>query len=131
VPAKLVRGPYTPTDRAAILEQVTKGVAAGVLSLETGIRMLVDAGFPIEDIEQEIKQIQARAFEQAKHLADATGSSKAVGDYLGIEVDPDPVPPPVILPGAAAAGLEGQPPAGDEGTGRTGGNPAQGSGGNE
>ncbi|MEU6054221.1 hypothetical protein ABZ829_27845 [Streptomyces xanthochromogenes] len=98
LPAKMVFGPYTPTDKAAVLDQVTAGVTGGVLSLETGVRMLMDAGFPVEDVEAEIERIQARQFEAAKALADATGDTKAVGDYLGLDLKPDPTPPPVVLP---------------------------------
>lgn len=126
--AQLVRGPYTPTDKAAVLEQVSAGVAAGVLSLETGVRMLADAGFPIEDIEQEIKLIQSRAFEQAKNLADATGDSGAVGDFLGIEVDPDPAPPAVVLPGVPGQDPGAGDPQDDPNNPAT--DPAQGSRGN-
>jgi hypothetical protein len=59
-PARLVFGPHTPTDRTAILDEVVKGVGAGVLSLETGIRMLQDAGYPIEDAREEVARINAR-----------------------------------------------------------------------
>ncbi|MER5780218.1 hypothetical protein ABT104_00605 [Streptomyces mobaraensis] len=60
LPARLVFGPHTPTDRAAILDEVIKGVGAGVLALETGIRMLQDAGYPIEDAREEVERIDAR-----------------------------------------------------------------------
>lgn len=40
---------------------VTQGVQAGVLSLETGVRILMDAGFPIEDAAQELERIQEEA----------------------------------------------------------------------
>ncbi|WP_367132911.1 MULTISPECIES: hypothetical protein [Streptomyces] len=59
-PARLIFGPHTPTDRAAILDEVVKGVGAGVFSLETGIRMLQDAGYPIEDIREEVARLDAR-----------------------------------------------------------------------
>ncbi|MFH9426219.1 hypothetical protein [Streptomyces sp. NPDC017529] len=59
LPARLVFGPHTPTDRTAILDEVVKGVGAGVLSLETGIRMLQDAGYPIEDAREEVERISA------------------------------------------------------------------------
>ncbi|MEW1754082.1 hypothetical protein [Streptomyces angustmyceticus] len=101
-PAKLSFGAYTPTDKAAVLEQVSTGVGAGVLSLETAIRMLQDAGFPIEDAAEEIERIQSRSFDQAKALADATGDSGAVGDYLGLDLNPDPVAPTVVLPATPA-----------------------------
>ncbi|MGS2592135.1 hypothetical protein [Streptomyces hebeiensis] len=113
LPAELVRGPYTPTDRAAILDQAVKGVEAGVLSLETAVRMLADAGYPVDDIDEEIKRIQSRAFADAKDLADATGSSDAVGDFLGIDITPDPEPPVVQLPGLPGqAGQTEDDPAG-------------------
>ncbi|MEU7576777.1 hypothetical protein AB0B50_04140 [Streptomyces sp. NPDC041068] len=58
--ARLVFGPHTPTDRTAILNEVIRGVSAGVLSLETGIRMLQDAGYPIEDAREEVTRINDR-----------------------------------------------------------------------
>ncbi|MDN3029453.1 hypothetical protein [Streptomyces sp. S.PB5] len=59
--AQLVFGPHTPTDRTGILDEVVKGVTANVLSLETGVRMLQDAGYPIEDAREEVRRIQDRA----------------------------------------------------------------------
>ncbi|MFF0062747.1 hypothetical protein ACFYRC_14545 [Streptomyces sp. NPDC005279] len=50
--------------------------------------MLQDAGYPIEDAQQEIERIQA--FEAAARLADATGDNAAVRAYLGLpEADID------------------------------------------
>ncbi|MGW9238053.1 hypothetical protein ACWGRL_04845 [[Kitasatospora] papulosa] len=119
LPARMVFGPYTPTDKAAVLEQVGTAVTAGILSLETGLRMLVEAGVPIEDAEKEAQLIQSRQFEQARALADATGSTDAVGDFLGLDINPDPEPPVVQLPPA-----QGQPDDPEE-------DPAQGTRGNE
>ncbi|WP_405613373.1 hypothetical protein [Streptomyces sp. NBC_00076] len=84
LPARLMWGPHTPTDRAAVLDEVVKGVGAGVLSVETGVRMLVDAGYPIGDAQEEIERIQARAFDAAARLADATGDNAAVRAFLGM-----------------------------------------------
>ncbi|MBT2505922.1 hypothetical protein J7I98_08440 [Streptomyces sp. ISL-98] len=54
------------------------------------MRMLQDAGYPIEDAQQEIERIEARAFEAAARLADATGDNAAVRAYLGLpEADID------------------------------------------
>lgn len=121
LPADLVFGPYTPTDKSGVLEQVTNGVEKGVLSLETGVRMLQEAGFPIEDVQQEIERIQSRQFEKARALADATGDTGLVGDFLGKTVnEPDPAPNPKLPP---TAGDQNPPdPAADPA--------AQGSGGN-
>ncbi|MEU9703119.1 hypothetical protein [Streptomyces sp. NPDC047981] len=100
LPAAFSFGAYTPTDKAAVLEQVTTAYEAGVISLETAVRTLNESGWAIGDVEQEITQIQARQFEQARFLADATGSTKAVGDYLGLDIEPDPAPPALQLPPA-------------------------------
>ncbi|MFI6050409.1 hypothetical protein ACIBCO_09990 [Streptomyces violascens] len=106
--ARLMWGPHTPTDRAAVLEEVVKGVGAGVLSVETGIRMLIDAGYPIEDAQQEIERIQHRAFEAAAHLADATGDNGAVRKYLGLpDADPEIPAAPLAPSSAQGAGADG------------------------
>lgn len=105
LPARLMWGPHTPTDRAAVLDEVVKGVGAGVLSVETGIRMLIDAGYPIDDAQAEIERIQARAFEAAARLADATGDNAAVRKYLGLpDAEPEipTTPMPEVLPSARA-----------------------------
>ncbi|MFD8899929.1 hypothetical protein [Streptomyces ardesiacus] len=109
-PARLVFGSYKPTDKAAVLELAATGVEKGVLSLETAVQMLTEAGFPIEDAQREIERIQARQFEKARALADATGDTKLVGDFLGVAVtEPDPAdaPPPQLPP----AGNEAAPAA--------------------
>lgn len=69
MPARLVWGAHTPTDRTTVLAGVTAGYAAGVFSLETAVRILQEAGYPIEDVAEEIERIQKRAFDQAARLA--------------------------------------------------------------
>ena len=98
--SRLMWGPHTPTDRAAVLDEVVKGYAAGVLSLETSIRMLMDAGYAIEDVQEEIERIQQRSFASAGLLADATGDNAAVRQYLGLPAaDPGiPAVPPLQQP---------------------------------
>ena len=121
LPAKLVRGPYTPTDKAAVLEQVSTAYKDGVLSLETAVRMLTESGWPIDDAEKEIEQIQSRSFEQARLLADALGNVAEVAKFLGRatpETTQAPSPNLPALPGEN----------GDENPAAQG---AQGSGGNE
>jgi hypothetical protein len=100
----MVWGAHTPTDRTTVLDDVVKGHAAGVFSLETAVRMLQEAGYPIEDVAEEIERIQKRAFDQAARLADATGDNAAVRAYLGLpEADPLPAVPLVAAqPGQPA-----------------------------
>jgi hypothetical protein len=97
-PARLSFGAYTPTDKQAVLDQVAIGKEKGILSLETGVKMLMEAGFPIEDAQEEIERIQSRAFADARNLADATGDTKLVGDFLGMKVTEPEEAPPVQLP---------------------------------
>ncbi|MFF4051964.1 hypothetical protein ACFYZ5_35510 [Streptomyces chartreusis] len=63
--ARLAWAPHTPTDRAAVLEQVVSAYGAGVLSLETAVAMLLEAGYPIEDASQEVARIRAKAEQDA------------------------------------------------------------------
>jgi hypothetical protein len=115
-PARLAFGPYTPTDKQAVLEQVALGVEKRILSLETGVKMLMEAGFPIEDAQEEIERIQSRAFAEAVQLADATGDTGAVGNFLGIDLNPDPTPPTPQLPGTGEDPAQ-DPAAGEQGEG--------------
>ncbi len=92
LPARLMWGPHTPTDRAAVLDEVSKGVTGEILSLETGVRMLMDAGCPINDVQEEIERIEQRAFAAAARLADATGDNAAVRAYLGLPQEDAGIP---------------------------------------
>ncbi|MGF0174310.1 hypothetical protein ACQF36_28470 [Streptomyces sp. Marseille-Q5077] len=94
-----MRGPHTPTDRAAVLDEVVKAVGAEVLSVETGIRMLINAGHPIDDAQAEIERIQSRAFEAAARLTDATGDNAAVRSYLGLSEAAPEIPAAPLIPG--------------------------------
>jgi hypothetical protein len=108
LPAEVRFGSYTPTDRKGILDLVVAAVGGGVMSLETGVRMLMEAGFPIEDAQGEIERIQSRRFADAKSLADATGDQAAVLDFLGrtpdVTTPPTPELPPVPADGPNPAG---------------------------
>ncbi|WP_399559314.1 hypothetical protein [Streptomyces chartreusis] len=103
LPAKLMRGAYTPTDKAAVLEEVATARNAKLISLETAIRRLQDIGWPIDDAEDEIKRIDARSFEDARNLADALGNPDEVASFLGREAPDEPDPPAVVLPAAGPA----------------------------
>lgn len=99
LPAKLMRGAYTPTDKAAVLEEVTTARKNGLISLETAIRRLQDIGWPIEDAQDEIKRIDARSFADARLLADALGNPDEVAAFLGRSTPDTPPAPAVQLPG--------------------------------
>jgi hypothetical protein len=117
LPAKLTRGAYTPTDKAAVLEEVTKARAAKVISLETAIRRLQEIGWPIEDAEDEIKRIDARSFEDARALADALNNPEEVASFLGRKAPDEPEAPAVVLPDTAEDDDETAAAAGAQGSG--------------
>jgi hypothetical protein len=100
--AEMRFGSYLPSDMAGTLELVVKAWDAKLISLETGIAMLVEVGFPIEDIAEEIERIQSRDYEGANALADVLGDVNTVREYLGLEpVEVEPVQqqePPVVPP---------------------------------
>jgi len=112
LPAKLTRGSYTPTDKAAALEEIITAKQAGLVSLETALRRLQALGWDIEDVEEEIKRIDARSFEEARTLADALGNPEETAKFLGrkapAEQDTPPTPQlPETVPANADDGSSG------------------------
>lgn len=92
IAARIVFGPHTPTDRTAILDEVVKGVTAGVLSLETGIRMLQDAGYPIEDAREEVRRITTRKDVPGREHRTAIASSPSSPPAADPQADEDALP---------------------------------------
>ncbi|AJT63909.1 hypothetical protein T261_2225 [Streptomyces lydicus] len=86
--ARLAWSPHTPTDRAAVLEEVVQAYGAGVLSLETAVRMLVDAGYPIENVSQEVARIRERAQQESQvRMAEAAAARGPAEDGQSQEED--------------------------------------------
>jgi hypothetical protein len=95
--AKILYGSYLPTDRTGTVNDVAAAYGAKLISRATAIRMLQEVGFPIEDIGEEEKAIDALDFTAATELFDATGDEQLVGDFLGVKIAPKPPPPPVVV----------------------------------
>lgn len=90
LPARLAWAPHTPTDRGAVLEEVVKAYGAWVLSLETAVTMLLEAGYPIKDASQEVERIRAKAQQEAEvRMAEAAARR---GREDGDEEDGGPRP---------------------------------------
>jgi hypothetical protein len=60
---------------------------------------------------EEVRRIQERDFEAANALLDATGDKEQVGQFLGLDLAPDPEPPAPILIDPTKVPVPGQPPA--------------------
>lgn len=109
-------GRYLPSDRAAIITQVSELLKAKAISRLTAVTILMqEAGLPIDDAHAEVERIAAEDFTGAKELADATGAEDLAAEYLGLElpeVEPAAVPPLVPpapeLPPAPGNGLPPQ-----------------------
>lgn len=78
-----IPGQFIPSDLDTMFTTVIAAVAGKVLSLETAIEMLMEAGVPIESIEDEIRKIQARDFTGAQQVGLALGSDEAAAEHLG------------------------------------------------
>ncbi|WP_043237051.1 hypothetical protein [Streptomyces violaceusniger] len=90
LPARLSWAPHTPTDRAAVLEEVVQAYGAGVISLETAVAMLVEAGYPIKDAAEEVERIRAKAQEEAAaRMAEAVARRGDVDEESENEEDPE------------------------------------------
>lgn len=113
-------GAALPSDLATAVQAVKDLLPVHGISRSTSVRMLQQAGLPIEDAQAEVERIAAEAFEDAVRLVDATGDVDAAFDLLGLDrqqrtttnpeptdpanpADPNaPVQPPV--PGSATGG---------------------------
>lgn len=84
LPARFMWGPLTPTDRAAVLDEVVKGVGASVLSVDTGIRMLIDAGTRSTTDKRRSSASRPAPSRPAARFADATRDNAAAPEYLGL-----------------------------------------------
>lgn len=83
-PARIEFGSFLPADKQEVSEIITKLVTAKVLSVETAVTMMVEAGFPIESIADEVKRIQAADFEGANLLLGITADTNIARVYLGL-----------------------------------------------
>jgi hypothetical protein len=108
-------GSYLPQDQAEAVKLVTQLLAnkpLPIISLETAIQMLIDAGFEIRDAALEVQRISERDFAGASALLDATGDEDLVYEYLGRGKPPKPKeqpPVPPLIPPGTVLGPDGLP----------------------
>jgi hypothetical protein len=103
-----VLGKGLPADRAASIVEVTSLLSTHAISTYTAVLMLVDAGLPIEDAQEEVRRIQSERYDVAVGIVEATGNVEAASKYMGVKYEPPPPTEP------AATGDTGPPsqPAG-------------------
>ena len=86
--AELVFGSFLPADKqeaSTLVNQLYRAEGKPMISLETAVEVLVQAGFPIEDAANEVRRIQEEDFGTANELYDATGDINLVLERLGID----------------------------------------------
>lgn len=93
--AEIRFGAFMPQDLPTAVELLARLYNAQMISLETALGELKAAGLSIDDLKAEFASIRARDGHTALSIADATGSSQAGIDYMGLDmeapggVDPD------------------------------------------
>lgn len=101
-PARVEFGTYLPQDMSAAVEIVAKLLQSDppAISIETAVRILINAGLPIDDAIEEVQRITGRDFKGAQELLDATGDEDAVFEYLQRKKPAEPTRPevPVVEP---------------------------------
>lgn len=104
--AEIDLGAALPTDLAVVIDQATALLAARAISTGTAVRMLMGAGLPIQDAEDEVQAIRRENFAAAVQLVDATGRADEAEKMLGLDPatpapahgDPNPDIPPAPDP---------------------------------
>lgn len=107
-------GSFLPADKKEVMDLVVAALNSSVkpISLATAVKMLQDAGIPIEDVQEELLRIQSMDFGGASELAMATGVPQDARDYLGLGAPTDLLGiDPALLGGQ---GMPGQDEEGDE-----------------
>lgn len=113
-PITLKFGTFLPADKKETVDLVVQLMSSKAISIETAVRMLMEAGFPIEEAGAEVERIRMEDFEKAGQMLDATGDMEAVRKRLKL-TGPAPTPP---QPPAPVPGSENEPvdtPAGEPG----------------
>lgn len=83
-PAELHFGSFLPADKQEVMTMITQLYDKKLISLETCIVMMIEAGFPIDEVQEEVKKIQSRDFESAGALNAVSGDVNDGRKYLGL-----------------------------------------------
>jgi hypothetical protein len=85
--ANIFFGSFLPADKQEASTLVTQLLRQDrpLISLQTALELMIKAGFPIDDIQSEIRRINSEDFSGANSLLDATGDSGLVFQRLGVQ----------------------------------------------
>lgn len=95
--ARIELGASLPADKPAAIETVKDLLPVHGISTPTAVKILVDAGLPIEDATAEVNAIKAEWFDAMVKLVDATGDTAAARQVLGLP-EAAPLPTTLVVP---------------------------------
>jgi hypothetical protein len=78
-------GSFLPADKQEAMTTATQLYEAKVISLQTAVKIVQDAGYPVEDWIKEIELIDERDIEFAQAVLTITGNPEAAAKILGID----------------------------------------------
>lgn len=122
--ARLSFGSFLPVDKALAVSNISALLTAKAISRHTAIELLIEAGFTIDDADEEVQRVQREDFAGANDLLAALGSEQAVFEYLDRDIPgegfrrpvqpPEPslesIPAPTPPGGSAPGGGDEAPP---------------------
>lgn len=88
--ARVVPGAFLPSDRAALVAEVTGLLVAKAISTATAVHLLVAGGLSVPDAAGEVARIRADDTEGAKNVAEALADEAAAARRLGVPVPERP-----------------------------------------
>lgn len=91
--ATIELGASLPADKPAAIATVKDLLEIHAISTATAVKILIDAGLPIDDAEAEVVAIREERVEDAKTLVEATGDVNAARKMLGL---PELAPLPAV-----------------------------------
>ena len=88
---EMIFGSFLPADKQEVVSLISTLLQTKppAISLESAVRMLMEAGFPIEDAVEEIEAIERRDYEGADLLLTATGDIAVTRTYLKLGPAPE------------------------------------------
>jgi hypothetical protein len=79
-------GSFLPADKQEAVSNICQLYAAKVISLESAVNQLVEAGFTIDDTVLEIQRIVGRDYASAQELLNLTGDLQLVYETMGLQM---------------------------------------------